>query len=181
LYWKQQFPDAEIVAFEPDPVAYEALSQNVKSHNLKKVNTIKKGVWKKEGTLKFSSEGSTAGRLEDISKIASTDRPSDTISVPTARLRNYLNEDVDLLKIDIEGAEYEVIKDCADLLLNVKNIFVEYHSFSGKPQNLSGILRFLSNSGFRYHIKPGYHVDQPFTDHASYIGMDNQVNIYAYR
>jgi len=33
-----------------------------------------------------------------------------------------------MLKIDIEGAEYDVLKDCEDSLENVKNIFVEYHS-----------------------------------------------------
>ena len=35
-------------------------------------------------------------------------------TVPCVRLRDLLNEEIDFLKIDIEGAEYEVLKDCAD-------------------------------------------------------------------
>jgi len=181
LYWKQQFPDAEIIAFEPDPVAYKVLSQNVQSHGLKRVDTIAKGVWKSQGEVVFCSEGSTAGRLEDVSEIAPSDRPSQAVNVQVVRLRDFLTDKVDLLKIDIEGAEYEVLADCSDLLTNVQNLFVEYHSFPGEDQKLSEILHILSSSNFRYHIKPGFHVNQPFTERRSHVGMDNQINIYAYR
>jgi len=181
LYWKQQFPNAEIFAFEPDPIANDALSRNIQSHSLKSVKIIRKGVWKNEGEVNFCSEGSTAGRLEEVNEISSEDRDSNTITVPVTRLRDYLTEQVDLLKIDIEGAEFEVLKDCSDLLYKVKNIFLEYHSFPERPQTLSDILCILSDNGFRYHIKPGFYVDRPFIDRTPYIGMDNQVNIYAYR
>lgn len=181
LYWKQRFPDAEIIAFEPDPVAYESLSRNVKSHGLAKVGTIAKGVWKSKGEVVFCSEGSTAGRLKDVSEIAPSDRPSQTVNVPVVRLRDFLTESVDLLKIDIEGAEHDVLTDCSDLLTNVQNLFVEYHSFPGENQKLSEILHILSSNNFRYHIKPGFHVNRPFTERKSHVGMDNQVNIYAYK
>ena len=45
-----------------------------------------------------------------------------------------------MLKIDIEGAEFEVLDDCKNHLNNIENIFIEYHSSNKKPQQLHDIL-----------------------------------------
>ena len=90
--------------------------------------------------------------------------------------------DYDFLKIDIEGAETVVIEDCADLLINVNNLFVEYHSFDGKEQKLDILLSILKKSGFRYYIYNfGNLSHHPFEEKKTYLGMDMQLNIYACR
>ncbi len=54
--------------------------------------------------------------------------------VRTVRLADYLIGDrIDLLKIDIEGAEVPVLEDCAARLDWVDRVFVEYHSFTDLP------------------------------------------------
>ena len=55
--------------------------------------------------------------------------------VKTVRLKNFLHRSIDFLKIDIEGAEYEVLKDCEEFLFNVDKIFVEYHSIYNEEQH----------------------------------------------
>ena len=96
------------------------------------------------------------------------------------RLKNILARKIDFLKIDIEGAETEVVEDCAKNLTMVKNVFVEYHSSVGKEQTLPKILSILSGSGMRYSIKEASSSKSPFIDRVT-SGFDLQLNISAYR
>jgi hypothetical protein len=103
------------------------------------------------------------------------------VDVRTARLRNYLTTPIDFLKLDIEGVEYEVLKDCKDLLPNVKNLFIEYHVMAEEEQKLDEILSWVSAAGFRYYIKEAWdNVTHPFMkDYKDYYQM--QLNIFCYR
>jgi hypothetical protein len=88
---------------------------------------------------------------------------------------------VDFLKIDIEGAETETLKDCADRLGNVENLFVEYHSFDGERQTLDTLIGILAGAGFRLHVHSPNASPQPFVHRDLNAGMDLQLNIFAFR
>jgi FkbM family methyltransferase len=176
IYFKQLFPKAEIIGFEPDEKVYKVLQHNSRVFNLKNVQLIKKACWNDETVLRFFSEGADGGRVA-----GNTDNRN-IIEVETTRLRRYLKKRVDFLKIDIEGAENEVLNDVQDLLTNVDKIFVEFHSFIGKEQMLPEILTILKHAGFRLHISsPGLISPTPFIEVKSYANMDNQLNIYGVR
>ena len=51
-----------------------------------------------------------------------------------------------MLKMDIEGAETDVIADCHDALANVHNVFIEYHSYVDHPQGLASIINTLEKT-----------------------------------
>ncbi len=176
LYFKKEYPNSNIIAFEPDIAAYRALNKNMNEFGYNDVELINKALWSSEVELDFFHEGADGGRISNISDVNST------YKVKTVRLRDYLEETVDFLKIDIEGAEIKVLTDCADLLSNVKNIFVEFHSFLKKDQELSILLALLEEAGFRYYIEHvGVTSNQPLLQRNHYLGMDNQLNIYGYR
>ena len=102
--------------------------------------------------------------------------------VETVRLADYLTQKTDMLKLDIEGAEYTVLKDCSHLLKHVENLFVEYHSYINKEQHLDDILHILKSNGFRYHLKESYSRKSPFTDRNLICeNMEMAINIFAYR
>ena len=176
IYFKQLYPDAEILAFEPDTSIYKLLNHNVKIFALSDVTLVEKAVWNEDTILKFYSEGADGGRAAtnvDMEKI---------IEVEAVRLKKFLTRKVDFLKIDIEGAETEVLEDIKDVLINVDKIFVEYHSYLGKEQKLPEILNILKKSGFRIHVTaPGLTSPNPFLEIQTYSGMDNQLNIYGFR
>ena len=176
IYFKQLFPEAEVVGFEPDSNIYSILQNNVQAFSLENVQLIDKAVWKEETTLQFAAEGADGGRIE-------TADPKETVSsVRTVRLRDYLESPVDFLKIDIEGAESVVVKDCADLLSNVAFLFIEYHSFTGQPQTLDEILKTVKSAGFRYYVSsPGLTSLNPFVHISESAGMDMQLNIHCMR
>ena len=133
LYFKTLYPESKIIAFEPDIKVFNALEKNMNSFGFNDVKLIGKALWNSETVLEFTSEGGDAGR------IFQSESQSSTYQVQTVRLRDYLEQPVDFLKIDIEGAETTVIEDSWDLLCNVNKLFVEYHSFVNKNQSLNPI------------------------------------------
>jgi FkbM family methyltransferase len=56
---------------------------------------------------------------------------------------------VDLLKIDIEGAEYEVLYGAGDALEGVREIRMEYHTLDATERNVGALTRFLTGRGYR--------------------------------
>jgi FkbM family methyltransferase len=178
IYFKRLFPGARIVAFEPDADVFKVLSENVAAFGLNDVTLICKALWNKETTLEFHREGADAGRVA----VRSIDEKQ-LVQVSATRLDSYIRDErVDLLKVDIEGAETAVLSDCAGLLKNVDRIFVEYHSFVNQSQTLAELLSILQGAGFRLHVNsPGFHSESPFVNLKSYIGMDMQLNIYGWR
>ncbi|HEY4155526.1 MAG TPA: FkbM family methyltransferase, partial [Puia sp.] len=175
IYFKRLFPKARIVAFEPDFSIYNKLIRNLETFEIGDVDVQCKAVWVKEEMLNFAVTGSLGGRLSDHS--AET-----TIQVQATRLRDYINEPVDFLKIDIEGAEFEVLTDCANLLHNVKHLFVEYHSLPDKGQDLDRLLSILNEAGFRVYIKEAWNnMNNPFLHEDYRPTYDLQLNIFGYR
>jgi FkbM family methyltransferase len=174
IYFKKLYPKSRIVAFEPDPTIFAALSMNCESFGLEGVELVQKAVWDIETTLQFWQEGSLAGRIAE-------GQAESNISVPTCRLRSYLSQPVDFLKVDVEGAEVRILRDCADLLPQVGNIFVEHHSFEGMPQDIEVIVSLLRSAGFRLYFEAASDAPQPLLTRQVVCGMDVQTNIYGFR
>jgi FkbM family methyltransferase len=176
IYFKQLYPEASIIAFEADEYIFSFLKKNVESYEYKDVELINKAVWNCDDTLSFIVEGGAGGRIEKETSIGKYKK------VACTSLKKYLmDKKVDFLKIDIEGAEYEVIKDCENELKNIDNIFIEYHSMPGKGQNLHEILEIVQKAGFKYHIKEAYTSKYPFIERNLNFGMDLQLNIFCYK
>lgn len=173
VFFKRIFPKAKIVAFEPDKQLFSILKMNIEKY--KDVELFDKAVWINNGTIDFQQEGGFSGRIPKIGDI------TNIVKVPSVRLKDIINKPIDMLKIDIEGAEYEVIKDCADVLNFVDKIFIEYHSHIDEPQKLDELLSIIRNAGFRYHIQEAYTRNKPFVDKELMLGMDLQLNIFGYR
>jgi FkbM family methyltransferase len=174
VYFKKIYPNAQILAFEPDLKVFNVLKENIDTLQLNDIQLINKALWSTEGTMNFYSEGADGGRIESFSQ-------NEVQTIDTTVLSNFINQQIDFLKIDIEGAEYEVINECKNKLKYVENLFIEYHSFDDKPQELNKILEILSENKFRYYISTsvGVKSPHPFVKRNTYLGMDNQLNIFA--
>lgn len=176
IYFKQLYPNAKIIAFEPDPNIFDILVNNIKAFNFENIDVIKKALWSSKTLIDFYSEGGDGGRIStelDSRKI---------INIETDILSCYLTEKVDFLKVDIEGAELTVLEESEHLLQNVNNIFIEYHSKAKFPQNLSKILHILEKTGFRYYITHTCHnSNSPLVKINNNGIFDNQLHIFGYR
>jgi len=175
LYFKQLYPKSQILAFEADRSIYETAQKNIQRRGLADVRIYHNAVWDCETVVHFVTEGGLGGRVDHQTN---TDNVK---GVKTVRLKDYLQQPVDFLKIDIEGAEGRVLKDCRSELGNVQRLFVEYHSRYGDPQTLHESLAILQEAGFRYHIKEAHVASHPFMHQNLNYGMDLQLNVFAYR
>ena len=174
VYFKRLYPESTVIAFEPDPTLFGMLSKNIENFSFNSVQLNQAAVWIDENGISFRSEGGHSGRISDL------DDDENIVSVPTVRLRNILesNDAIDMLKMDIEGAEADVLFDCGILLDKCRHVFIEYHSRSDKKQQLHEILKLFSDMGFRYHIHEAFVRKHPFIDTNCMIDMDLQLNLF---
>ncbi len=173
LYMKSKFPNARIVAFEPDPKVFSCLKQNIENNKIQGVELVEAAVWTNDQGIEFGAEGADGGSVYFEGKKS---------RVKSVRLADLLAKEktVDLLKIDIEGAEIDVIPDCEAQLKKVKNIYLEYHSWAGNVQHLDHLLQILTKAGFRYTIHSLNGIGkQPFLHLPVSAGMDIQLDIHA--
>lgn len=176
LYFKKLYPKAQIKAFEADEKIAAILQENITKNNLDNVEVINKAVWKNNDGISIAIEGADSASIYGNSQ---------KTNVPSIRLREAIAQEsqIDMLKMDIEGAEVEVIKDCADELAKIQHVFIEYHSYQGHVQELSEILEILENQGFQYFIQNEQSLKSPlvnqFKDKSQHMTL--QLNIFAHK
>lgn len=153
VYFKSLYPDARISAFEPDPASYRLLTKNIKDNLMKNVIAYNVALANKVGSMPFYIDPSVDGSLT-MSLFAK--RQQKKIIVKVNRLSRYIKQKVDLLKMDIEGAEFDVLSDLAHSkkIKLVENMIIEYHHhIDVKKNNLSRLLVLLEKNGFGYQFQ----------------------------
>ena len=176
IYFKNLYSNSKIKVFEANPEIAEILLQNIKKNNITEVEIIKKAVWIDNNGVDFNLNSA------DSSSIFT---PGKKTRVESVRLKDLIDKEgsIDLLKMDIEGAEVDVIKDCDNSIKKIDNIIIEYHSFVNRKQQLDELLKILSNNGFRYFLKSEADRKTPLINKLNINNpeMDLQLNIFAYR
>jgi FkbM family methyltransferase len=109
---KQLFPDASIVAFEPEPNNFQALCETIKVNALARVEAINAAVADKDGSITLFLHPRNIGGHSTVHH-----HSADGIVVQTCRLDKFINllpnQKCDLLKVDCEGGELAIFQ-CLD-------------------------------------------------------------------
>lgn len=177
IYFKRNFPSARILSYEADPKIFEVLKENLISFGCNDVQVFNAAVSDMEGINNFKIEGGHSGMITDEGVA------ENIVPVKTIRLKKVLEnlEQITFLKIDIEGHETYVVPDIAKELRKVKFLFLEYHSFIDKEQQLDQMLSLVKEAGFKYYIKESANKQYPFIQRELFLKMDLLVNIFCYR
>ena len=176
LYFALNYPDHDIIAFEPDALIFSILEENVHTFQLRNVTIHQKAIWTKAEKLKFYTDGGMGGRIDNHYQ---NQEPTVIEAVP---LLDFLSPDVDFLKVDIEGAEDTVLKYCGEQLANANNIFFEYHNNVKTRQTLHELLALVNELGFHYYIKESYTRKRPFVDSELVCeSFDMALNVFCYK
>lgn len=109
LYFKLIFPHAAIYCFEPEPITYQKLRRNTEQFS--QVYTFNSALASQGGVLDFfyNTDSSISSSLFDrgvgLKKISVSAQTLDDV------MKDNAIDHIDLLKFDIEGAEFDVFKN----------------------------------------------------------------------
>lgn len=159
LFFKRLYPRCRVIGFEPDPPTFALLEANAKQNRWEGVELHNKALFSSEGEIDFYTDQNRigSGKMSTVRERFS-DSANRTVrcqKVETVRLSAFILEEIDLLKMDVEGAEIAVISELAESgrLRLIKQMFIEYHHHLKLDEdNLSRMLRPLEMNGFGYQI-----------------------------
>jgi FkbM family methyltransferase len=132
----------QVVALEPHPDNFRILQRNIERNGVKNIFAINKALWHEKGNLEIH-EGTHSGEHS----IYSPSTKSITASTTTLEELVKTFGNIDLLKIDIEGAEFPIFADLDSTVLDRINAVVgEVHLEYG---NIYLIMDKLKTDGFK--------------------------------
>jgi len=175
LYFKWLFPRSKIVGFEPDPTTFQALRRNMEKNHLSDVSVHNVALWSGNGVVPFFVPKDQPGSL--VMSTNPSRNHGTQITVPSRRLSEYIDGPVDLLKVDVEGAEHQVICDLmhSGKVEQVRRMLIEYHhNIFAEAGRLGTFLSMLEDCGLRYQISSLF---SPVAQHDQF----QDVLLYAYR
>ena len=139
----------KIYSYEPFLPNYTLLEKNIKLNNLsKQIIPFNVGVGKKNEIRKFTISDKNTGGHGFYCKDSSESIQIKTISLKEVFENNNIKK-CDFLKMDCEGAEYEILFNAPDSYLKkIKSITMEYHDNG----NVVELKKFLEKSGFKVEV-----------------------------
>jgi FkbM family methyltransferase len=145
IWFRMRYPACSITVFEADPATVPVLEANLIAAGLDDVEVVPAAAWKNEGLVHFRADGADGGAVS----MGLSDP-----EVPAARLADRVTAPVDLLKLDVEGAEYELLQDLHDAgaLDNIRRIVAELHLRADNRTRLPPLLVQLADAGFEYTL-----------------------------
>lgn len=144
LYFARRYPKSTIHSFEADSQIHDIFRTNIQNAGLTNITSYAKAVWIHDNGVRFHASGDDSGHIN---------QDGGTV-IPSLRLNRFLEQfdRIEMLKLDVEGAEYEILKDCRPTLNRVQNMIIEVHHLSDEKQHLSGIFNALEQTGFQYVV-----------------------------
>ncbi|UWU89977.1 FkbM family methyltransferase [Bradyrhizobium sp. CB1015] len=121
IYFANRWPNARIVAIEPDPANFELLVENTRPYP--NIQPLQAAVWKENAKLDMFDPGTGSWGMQTM---ATADGGIDGLTLPEI-MRRYDMPRVDVLKMDIEGAEREVFENCAGWIDRIGSLVIEIH------------------------------------------------------
>ncbi len=152
VYFNKRYKDALIYAIEPDQSNFLTLCSNVAS--LPMVTCIHSALWHQDTFLKImdKNENAWAFTVDECSE----DEPGSFVALSiTSLMKKYSIERIDVLKLDIEGAERELFSQNVDSwITRTKYIFIELHDWLKKDSSKS-VFKTISQYNFSTSVVNG--------------------------
>ena len=122
VYFANRFPQARIVAIEPEPANFKMLLKNTRDYP--NISVLQAGLWSGKTHLQIQDSN-----VDNWSfRVAETVGAGGILALGVQDVMKSANANqIDILKIDIEGSEVEVLSSSVSWLGNVQNMIIELH------------------------------------------------------
>jgi len=148
LWFKYNYPGAKIHAYEPVKKSFNILEKNVLDNNLKDCVLNNSGVSDKDKTAIIFHHSGGAGLGDNLFINSGGDEEE---QIKLVNLDSKFDS-IDLLKLDAEGSEYSILKNCV-FWKKADKIIIEFHDHL-KPDNVD-YKSLIKNAGFKLDKKVG--------------------------
>ena len=161
LYFHEQFPEARIFGFEPHPDTFRILQKNIA--HLPGVSVFNSGLGATNQRIAVRADRVNFGAFNTRGEFKDRGHPATPVECEVRRFDDVLRElgiaQVDLIKIDCEGAEADVFSTLPDAILNgCQWIVGEFHDHSGfevlarlAPHFYLDLKKKMFRQRFRFH------------------------------
>jgi len=155
VFFANRFPNAQIIAIEPSETNMALLRCNVASYP--KVHPKLAGLWPSTGPLRLVNPNAEAWAIQ-VEPCQLNEADFQGITVPEI-LKEYQVPQIDLIKIDIEGAEWPLLFDSVPDWLNTVNfVAMELHEQPGRG-SFDQVVQLMNTYGLRLvSVDGGNHV-----------------------
>jgi FkbM family methyltransferase len=124
-FFAQRYPRARIYAIEPEESNFELLVRN--TQHLDTVTAIRGALWNRSASLRIDNPGDEKWAFRVVQNQAAVGEPVDAVTVPEVMAKAGAPW-IDMLKLDIEGAERELFEPgCESWLGRVNLLIIELH------------------------------------------------------
>jgi FkbM family methyltransferase len=151
-------PNGKVVAIEADPANFEMLNRNVNLNKLTNVTSLNYAVYSNQTKLKLYLPGKQSGfTIYNTIMVNRGKHQGKFIEVSGNTLDNLLEQNkinfanINWIKIDVEGAEFEVLKGAQNVLSKSNDIaiLIEIHNSQNGTNLYRPIIEFLNRYNFR--------------------------------
>jgi len=143
LYLATLYPDSHIVAVEPFTDNVGILRGNLsRLIQTGRVSVLQAAVWSRSTKLEFASLPDP-GAYDSVTMLeCDEESASPVMGMPAGEIINRSGFDqVDILKVDIEGAEVQLFEGDTSWLKKVANIAIEFHGDSRRQSGFDALMR----------------------------------------
>jgi FkbM family methyltransferase len=158
--------NGKVVAIEASPSNFEMLNRNIKLNQLTNIISLNHVVYSKETKVKLYLPGEESGDTIYNTVILDRARNEDKFVEVNANTLDHLlqskgikQEQINWIKIDVEGAEFEVLKGATNILSNSKDIafLIEIHNLKDNTNLYRPIVEFLNLYNFKIEFEKSHH------------------------
>lgn len=170
-------PNGRLFAVEPQPVIFQAMAATMSLNSLSNVECWPYALSSEPGTLSMPTFD--YAKNQNFGGISMLDLPEGTLSVPVHRFDDvYSYDQLNLMKIDVEGMELDVLKGAANSIEKHRpRIYIE----NDRKEGSQALIQWLFDAGYQlwWHMPPLYNPDNYFRNADNVFGNVVSINMVA--
>jgi FkbM family methyltransferase len=163
-YFKYHYPNSKLIAIEASPINFTYLTKNIKENKFENIQVMNCFISNNNQRIKFYHDTFKPGGSFGEGFKSKTNYSVNEFYVETKKLSDIISNLQNIvIKIDVEGAEYDILEDLASSvnISNVLEITVEVSTYNQSHFNsLNTILSTFSELGFEPRIFSDYTTKQ---------------------